>query len=76
VHRGDRLLEVDRLDTKKMSVELKERGLIANAYASNSDLLAALKQNQVGDATVVVFFTNGAFDGIQHAFVQALDEQA
>ena len=76
VHRADHLPEVNRLDTQKMASALKERGLFANAYQKNSDLLAALKQDPNREATVVVFFTNGAFDGIQHAFVKGLEEPA
>jgi hypothetical protein len=45
------------------------------AYAENAALLEAL-QKDLGSLkdreALVVFFTNGAFDGIQHALVRAL----
>jgi hypothetical protein len=49
---------------------LSKKGIQAQAYSENKALLEALRQEIVKQRAVVAFFTNGAFDGIQHALVR------
>jgi UDP-N-acetylmuramate: L-alanyl-gamma-D-glutamyl-meso-diaminopimelate ligase len=75
VHRAESIAVDERLNTQKIAEDLQETGLPAVAYAENAALLEAL-QKDLGSLkdreALVVFFTNGAFDGIQHALVRAL----
>ncbi len=72
VHRAERMAEADRLDTVRMAADLNQMGIKAQAYCENEALLESLRQKLDWQGTVVVFFTNGAFDGIQHALVREL----
>lgn len=67
VHRGDRMAADQRLDTKKMAGMLTGRNRPAWAFDSNNTLLSELKnlKSQTGKS-VILFFTNGSFDGVQH----------
>jgi hypothetical protein len=53
-----------------MAADLSKKGIQAQAYSENKALLEALRQEIVKQRAVVAFFTNGAFDGIQHALVR------
>jgi UDP-N-acetylmuramate: L-alanyl-gamma-D-glutamyl-meso-diaminopimelate ligase len=78
VHRAERLPQEDRLDTVRMAAGLNKKGIAARAYQENTALLEALRSDlgqPNGANTVVVFFTNGAFDGVQHALVHSLSEE-
>ncbi|MGB0184097.1 MAG: UDP-N-acetylmuramate:L-alanyl-gamma-D-glutamyl-meso-diaminopimelate ligase [Opitutales bacterium] len=72
VHRAERIAKADRLDTERMAADLSEKGIQAQAFSENEALLEALRQEIGEQRAVVVFFTNGAFDGIQHALVHDL----
>ncbi|NCG08937.1 MAG: hypothetical protein GWO81_05135 [Verrucomicrobia bacterium] len=74
VHRAEQIPDADRLDTERMAADLNKKGIAAQAYLENTVLLEALRLqlSQPNRAnTVVVFFTNGAFDGVQHALAGA-----
>ena len=67
VHRADRIVADERLDTKKIAKVLSERGCTAVAFDSNELLMEAMQaQAPLIDGAVLVFFTNGSFDGVQH----------
>jgi UDP-N-acetylmuramate: L-alanyl-gamma-D-glutamyl-meso-diaminopimelate ligase len=70
VHRSERIAKANRLDTERMAADLSKKGIQAQAYSENKALLEALRQEIVKQRAVVAFFTNGAFDGIQHALVR------
>lgn len=75
VHRADRIAADERLDTKKIAKVLSERGCTAAAFDSNELLMAAMRvQAPLVDGAVLVFFTNGSFDGVQHKTVALLSE--
>jgi len=57
------------LDRKKMTLDLKERGIGASFFEKNHELLEFLIEQLASDsgaptATVIVFFSNGSFGGI------------
>ena len=61
VHRADRMRPGERLDTAAMAVELKE----SKAFETNQSLLEKLKADiKVEERGLVVFLTNGSFDGV------------
>lgn len=80
VHRGEKRPVEDRLNTKDMEEELLRRNRRALAATSNKALLEALKEG-VATATrkaphLVVFFSNGSFDGIIQKFADTVSVEA
>ncbi|MDQ8207271.1 Mur ligase family protein [Coraliomargarita sp. SDUM461003] len=65
VHRAERMRPEERLDTAAMAASLSIQGVEAAAFTSNEAVFEAL-QAQLGAQTagVVVFLTNGSFDGL------------
>lgn len=67
IHRAESIPVERRLDTHKMANVLSDKGKAAMAFESNQDLLAELQaQTPKMNEAVLLFFTNGSFDGVQH----------
>ena len=68
VNRADKLGEAERFDGAAVTAHLASRGVAASAHARNEDLLHALAAATLvsvgATSRVVVFFSNGSFDGI------------
>jgi len=67
VSRAGSLREEERFDSEAVAENLEAQGIGARPFASNSELLGALVSDTLpakAKARVVVFFTNGSFDGI------------
>lgn len=74
VYRADRYNDGERIDLEGVARRLGGR---AAAYNSNAEVLAALRGAlgaASGKKTVVVFFSNGSFDGIPQQLVAAAVE--
>ncbi len=76
VNRAERLAEAERLDTAVVAEELRTAGVTALAAASSEEVLEGLRREVLypaegSAAHVVVFFTNGSFDGIIGKLVTA-----
>lgn len=75
VHRGGEIAADKRLDTKKMANILSEKGHMAAAFESNEALMQELQvQAPSVEEAVLLFFTNGSFDGVQHKTATLLRE--
>ncbi|MFT5837279.1 MAG: UDP-N-acetylmuramate: L-alanyl-gamma-D-glutamyl-meso-diaminopimelate ligase [Candidatus Azotimanducaceae bacterium] len=71
VYRAERMRAEERLDTNAMAIELESCGRIAKAFDANQALLEYLQaRHSASGKKLVVFFTNGAFDGIPEAFAR------
>jgi len=73
VSRADKLKEQDRFDAEAVSEHLETQGVGARTAPTNADLLkalAAMVLKPQAKPQVVVFFTNGSFDGIIQEFVK------
>jgi len=73
VNRPEKLREEERFDADSVALELAGRGRAARAFPSNAALLEALSAQTLppaGRPRVVVFFTNGSFDGIIGRYVE------
>jgi UDP-N-acetylmuramate: L-alanyl-gamma-D-glutamyl-meso-diaminopimelate ligase len=67
VSRGGSLREDERFDSEAVAENLEAQGVHARQFASNAELHDALAADTLpakGAPRVVVFFTNGSFDGI------------
>ena len=78
VNRPERLKPEDRFDPEAVTQQLETQGVEAHFAATNAAVLETLLANTVatdaGKPRVVVFFTNGSFDGIIEKFVAAVKE--
>ena len=73
VHRAEKIKESDRLNTLTMAQALKIKGRNAASFSSNQQLLDSLKDElNINSNGLLVFFTNGSFDNIQHEAVTYL----
>ena len=74
VHRAEKIATDQRLDTQKMASVLSGKGCAAMAFDSNESLMEELRiQAPMMDGAVLLFFTNGSFDGVQHKVVALFD---
>jgi UDP-N-acetylmuramate: L-alanyl-gamma-D-glutamyl-meso-diaminopimelate ligase len=67
VSRSDRLRDEERFDSEAVAENLEAQGLHARKFDSNFALHDALSEDTLplrGKPRVVIFFTNGSFDGI------------
>jgi UDP-N-acetylmuramate: L-alanyl-gamma-D-glutamyl-meso-diaminopimelate ligase len=67
VNRAEKLREEERFDGPSVARSLSENGRVARSFESNSALLENLSLATIprrGSNRVVVFFSNGSFDGI------------
>jgi UDP-N-acetylmuramate: L-alanyl-gamma-D-glutamyl-meso-diaminopimelate ligase len=75
VNRAEKLAANERFDTEAVAQHLATHGGEAHAFATNADLLEKLVTDTLppsaGRQRVVVFFTNGSFDGIIGKYVIA-----
>jgi UDP-N-acetylmuramate: L-alanyl-gamma-D-glutamyl-meso-diaminopimelate ligase len=74
VHRADKTKPEDRFDPEAVSDNLESQGVHTQWFKTNAELGAALRQQTLPAQTrprVVVFFTNGSFDGIIGEYVTA-----
>ena len=80
VSRADKIPAAERFDPEAVAQNLETQGVEAHFAATNQGLLEKLRANTLGGAStaasagkprVVVFFTNGNFDGIIDAYVAA-----
>jgi UDP-N-acetylmuramate: L-alanyl-gamma-D-glutamyl-meso-diaminopimelate ligase len=78
VNRADKLAESERFDSESVVHHLETKGVRAVTAATNTDLLARLREATLVsegalavESRVVVFFSNGNFDGIIAAYATA-----
>ncbi len=74
VSRADRIPATERFDPPAVAANLEARGVAAWSAPTNAGLLELLRAGTLGDGAerrLVVFFTNGSFDGIIDGYVAA-----
>ncbi|MBK8475881.1 MAG: Mur ligase [Opitutaceae bacterium] len=74
VNRAEKLAEGERFDSEAVAQQLEAGNVHARFFTRNSDLLVALQSDTLpakGGPRVVVFFSNGSFDGAIAAYAQA-----
>ncbi|HTQ30011.1 MAG TPA: Mur ligase family protein [Opitutaceae bacterium] len=75
VNRAEKLEEGERFDGETVARQMAAEGVRAQAFTDNQALLQKLQTDTLSSAAppvrVVVFFTNGSFDGIISRYVAA-----
>ena len=75
VSRAEHLKEAERFDAEVVMQHLESQGVEAHAASTNAvllDQLVAATRTEADRPRLVVFFTNGSFDGIIRGYVAAM----
>ena len=73
VHRAEKISVEKRINTQSMIERIKSLGKTGSSFVKNSELGNYLESiNSEGDAKLVVFFSNGSFDGVIDRFAKSL----
>ena len=75
VHRAERIPQDERINPHEMVQFIKEQGKSANCFSTNQELgkhLSQLVDDPAKEKLLVVFFSNGSFDGVIHEFARSL----
>lgn len=73
VHRAEKISVEERINTQSMIERIKSLGKTGSSFVKNSELGNYLESiNSEGDAKLVVFFSNGSFDGVIDRFAKSL----
>ena len=79
VNRAEKLAVGERFDTMAVAEHLEALGVEAHSAPTNAVLLEKLVENTCGERAarrVVIFFTNGSFDGIIGKYVAAVRDRS
>ena len=71
VHRVDKVPEGKRIDPEAMIKRIEKAGKQGRTFAQNSELAEYLETQLDDQQTLVVFFSNGSFDGVIEKFSQS-----
>jgi UDP-N-acetylmuramate: L-alanyl-gamma-D-glutamyl-meso-diaminopimelate ligase len=77
VNRAEKLAENERFDAEAVAQQLESHGVHAQWFASNDALFGRLTAETLppqGAPRVVIFFSNGSFDGIIDKYVAAVSQ--
>ena len=77
IHRLHLLTSEKRLNTTQLKTELEDRGTPTRIYDNNEDLKTALVEDLAHPQPplLVLFFTNGSFDGVMQAATEAANRE-
>ena len=73
VHRAERMPKQERIDPGQMIQFIRSEGKQGEAFSTNQQLGAYLKEREFAEPDeklLVVFFSNGSFDGVIQEFVE------
>ena len=70
VHRAEKIPADKRIDPRAMIKRIEEAGKQGRAFAQNSELADFLETQLDDRPTLVVFFSNGSFDGVIDRFAK------
>jgi len=75
VNRAEKLAESERFDAEAVAQQLEAANVHAHHFAKNADVLEALRHDtlppSVAKPRLVVFFSNGSFDGVIAEYAKA-----
>jgi UDP-N-acetylmuramate: L-alanyl-gamma-D-glutamyl-meso-diaminopimelate ligase len=64
VHRAEKIAEDKRINPKSMIQRIESQGKEGHAFTTNAELETFLSSREFTKPTLVVFFSNGSFDGV------------
>ncbi|MEC7802031.1 MAG: Mur ligase family protein [Verrucomicrobiota bacterium] len=72
VHRAEKIPEDQRINTENMIQRIEDQGKSGHAFATNQELETFLKSYHFSGPSLVVFFSNGSFDGVIDRFAESV----
>ena len=72
VHRAEKIPEDKRINPANMIQRIKDQGKSGHAFDKNLELEEFLLSRDFSEPSLVVFFSNGSFDGVIGRFVESL----
>ena len=74
VHRAEKIPEDKRINTRNMIQRIKDQGKSSHAFSTNQELEDFLKSYPFLGPALVVFFSNGSFDGVIGRFAESVNK--
>ena len=74
VHRAEKIPKDKRINTRNMIQRIKDQGKSSHAFSTNQELEDFLKSYPFLGPALVVFFSNGSFDGVIGRFAESVNE--
>ena len=71
VHRAEKIPEAKRISPPRMIERIQSKGKMAQAFATNQELEDFLGTYSHSRPALIVFFSNGSFDGVIGRFAEA-----
>ena len=71
---GGKIPEDKRINTRNMIQRIKDQGKSSHAFSTNQELEDFLKGYPFLGPALVVFFSNGSFDGVIGRFAESVNE--
>ena len=71
VHRAEKIAEDKRINPKNMIQRIESQGKEGHAFTTNAELETFLCSREFSKPTLVVFFSNGSFDGVIGRFADS-----
>ena len=71
VHRAEKIPEEKRISPPRMIERIQSKGKMAQAFATNQELEDFLGTYSHSRPALIVFFSNGSFDGVIGRFAQS-----
>jgi len=75
VHRAEKIPPDQRINTGNMIRRIEGQGKQGHAFLTNLDLESFLLEREITQPSLVVFFSNGSFDGVIGRFADAVKKR-
>jgi UDP-N-acetylmuramate: L-alanyl-gamma-D-glutamyl-meso-diaminopimelate ligase len=75
VHRAEKIPPDQRINTGNMIRRIEGQGKQGHAFLTNLDLESFLLESEIAQPSLVVFFSNGSFDGVIGRFGDAVKKR-
>ncbi|MEC8243618.1 MAG: Mur ligase family protein [Verrucomicrobiota bacterium] len=75
VHRADKIPPDQRINTSNMIRRIERKGKQGHAFPTNLDLESFLLKKEITQPSLLVFFSNGSFDGVIGRFADAVKKR-
>ena len=75
VHRAEKIPPDQRINTGNMIRRIEGQGKQGHAFLTNLDLESFLLEREIAQPSLVVFFSNGSFDGVIGRFADAVKKR-
>ena len=75
IYRAEKIPPENRIDPQNMIIRINELGKKGHAFESNQNLERFLMSSEFSNPSLVVFFSNGSFDGVIDRFTDSFERR-